>query len=1014
MQRAFVTVFLLLLSAAMLFGGTTGKITGVAADAETGEPLPGVNVVLMGSSYGAVTNLEGRYLILNVPPGNHDLRFSLMGYAEVVVRSVRVEIDLTTEASARLKPQTLQGEEVVVLADRPLVVRDISNSQMSIAAEKIEALPVETVRQVLSLQAGIQAGREGILVRGGGAGQTAFLLNGLSMNDERANIPYAAVGLSSVKEIQVQTGGFNAEYGNLRSGLVNVITREGEPRQYHGSVILRYSPPAAKHFGASIYDPYSFFNRVYMDPAVCYTGTARGTWDDFTRRQYPSFDGWQAYSDKTLQDNNPDNDVTAEGARQIYAWQHRRQGDIKKPDYIVDGSFGGPVPVIGSRLGNLRFFATHVREQDMFVYPLSRDGYGENHTQLKLTSDITSKIKLILTGLYGEVHSVSPYNWTTLPTGRVLRDQGEIADLLSATEGRAVLYMPGYYSPSSIYRQVYGLQLTHMISTRTFYDLFVQQSVSHYNTFKTSDRDTSRIYQPIPGYYVDELPYGYMGYSSPSINGDRMGAWMNLGRDQSVNTSTNVKFDLTSQVDQRNQFKTGFQVVYNDYDIRSFTESPALPDGWSRNMFYRVFPYRIGAYLQDKLEFQGFIANLGVRMDYSDPNGRYLVLSEFDDNLGKGLGKQLLAKVSKETAKSYLLWSPRLGVSHPITANSKLYFNYGHFTQEPSSSYRFMLQREQNGSVTYLGNPNLKPEKTVQYELGYSQNLFNELLLNIAAYYKDITNQPGWINYINVNSTVNYYKADNNNYADIRGIELTLNKTAGRWLSGFINYTYDVQSSGYFGLQSYYQDPSLQREYIALNTYQFKPHPQPYARLNLDLHTPDGFGPVLSGLRPLAEINLNLLAGWSAGSYTTYNPNDLPGLQDNVRWRDGYYVDMRLSKMVRYGRTQLQLYLDVSNLFNFKFLNYAGFSDAYDYEFYMQSLCFSWESGINKGSDRIGDFRPEDVAYDPLEANPDNDPVITRRNEKRKESKSYIDNPNIEALTFLNPRDITFGVKINF
>ncbi|HNW58076.1 MAG TPA: TonB-dependent receptor [bacterium] len=1008
MHRALLCI-LLFLAAGMLFAGTTGKITGMVTDAESGENLPGVNVTIPGSGYGGVTNLEGRFLILNIPPGTYDLKFSLMGYATVTMRAVRVEIDLTTQSDARLKAETLQGEEVVVVADRPLVVRDISNSQMSIEAAKIESMPVETVRQVLSLQAGIQSGREGILVRGSSAGQTAFMMDGISLNDERSNIPYTAVGFSAVKEINVQTGGFNAEYGNLRAGLVNVITKESEPGRFNGALILRYSPPAAKHFGPSIYDPYSFFNRVYMDPAVCYTGTNNGAWDDFTRRQYPSFDGWNSYSEKTLQDNDPGNDLTPEGARRLYEWQHRRQGDIEKPDYIIDGTFGGPVPVIGSRLGHLRFLATHVREQDMFIFPLSRDNYGENYTRLKLTSDLTPKMKLVLSGLYGEVHSVSPYNWTTLPNGRVLRDQSEIADLPTATEGRAILYMPGYYSPSSIYRQVYSMQLTHMVSTRTFYDVSLQYNYSRNNTYKTSDRDTARIYQPVPGYYVDELPYGYMGYSAPSINGDRMGAWMNLGRDKSINATTNLKLDLTSQVNHRNQIKTGVQIVYNDYDIRSFTDSPALPDGWSRNMFYHVFPFRIGAYLQDKLEFQGFIANLGVRMDYSDPNGTYMVLGDYDENLGKGLGKQLLQTVRKSDAKSSLLWSPRLGVSHPITANSKLYFNYGHFTQEPSSANRFMLQREQNGSVTYLGNPNLQPEKTIQYELGYSQNLLDLFLLNIAAYYKDITNQPGWINYINVNSTVNYSKAVNNNYADIRGLELTLNKTVGRWISGFINYTYDVRTSGYFGLLSYYQDPARQRDYVALNTYQSKPRPQPYARINLDLHTPHDLG-----LPVLADINLNILGGWSAGAYDTYNPNDLAGIQDNVRWKDTYYLDMRLSKQITARGLQVQFYVDASNVFDFKFLNYAGFSDSYDYEFYMQSLCFSWEKGDNRGDDRIGTYRPDDIAYDPLEANPNNDPTISARNAKRKEDKSYIDNPNIEALTFLNPRDITIGLKFNF
>lgn len=1014
MRKALFILALLLVLAAAVMAGTTGKIAGVVVDSETGDKLPGVNVMVEGTAMGAVTNLEGQYTLLNLKPGLYNVKFTILGYAEYRVKQVRVEIDLTTQVDARLRPVALQGEEVVVVAQRPIVARDVSNSQMNIESKTIEAMPVETVREVLSLQAGIERGREGIIVRGGGANQVAFMMDGLSLNDERSNIPYTAVGLSSVKEIQVQTGGFNAEYGNLRSGLINVITKEGDNDRYTGTLTLRYSPPAAKNFGPSIYDPYSYFNRVYMDPAVCFTGTANGTWDAYTQKQYPKFDGWEAFSDQTLRDQDPNNDLTAEGARRIYEWQHRRQGDIKKPDYVIDGGFGGPVPFIGKKLGGLRFFATHMREQEMFVFPLSRDAYTENHTQLKLTSELGSRMKLIFTGLYGEVHSVSPYNWTTTPTGYVLRDQEQIADLTTATDGRAILYMPGYYSPSSIYRQIYGIQFTHMLTPRTFYEVFLQHNYNRYNTFKTADRDTSKIYQPVAGYFVDELPYGYIADSAPSINGDRMGAWMNLGRDKSVNATTSLKADLTSQINPRHQLKAGLQVVYNDYDIYSYTDGPFLPDQWSRSLKYNVFPYRIGLYAQDKIEFQGFIANVGLRMDYSDPNGTYMVLGEYDKNLSAGPGKKVDQTAEKADAKGTLIWSPRLGVSHPITANSKLYFNYGHFSQEPISSYRFLLQRENNGAVKYLGSPELEPEKTVAYELGYSQNMFDLFLFNVAAYYKDVTSQPGWVNYVNINTMISYYKAANNNYADIRGFEVTLTKNAGRWVSGFINYTYDVQTSGYFGLQTYYQDPTKQREYLRLNPYQSKPRPRPYMRANVDLHTPDDFGPAAMGFRPLAGLNLNILADWRTGSYSTYNPNSLPGILDNVQWRDWYNVNLRLSKMVNVSNMQLQFYLDVTNLFNLKYLSYAGFSDAYDQEDYMSSLCFSWEQGDEKGDDRIGDYRPAGVRYDPLEENPNQDAAITARNEKRKKDKSYIDNPNIEALTFLNPRDITFGLKINF
>ena len=119
----------------------------------------------------------------------------------------------------------------------------------------------------------------------------------------------------------------------------------------------------------------------------------------------------------------------------------------------------------------------------MLVFPLSRDNYGENHTQLKLSSDISSSKKLIFTGLYGEIHSVSPYSWTTVPTGWVLRTPGEIADLLNSSNGNAVLYMPGFYSPSSIYRNIIGLKFTHVLSPKTFYELNFQNKINRYKTY---------------------------------------------------------------------------------------------------------------------------------------------------------------------------------------------------------------------------------------------------------------------------------------------------------------------------------------------------------------------------------------------------------------------------------------------------------------------------------------------------------------------------------------------------
>lgn len=1008
----FATIILFCFSL-VSFAGTTGKISGKVTDAASGAPLPGVNVLIQGTQLGAATSLDGHYVILNVPPGMHTLKFTMMGYAIQVIKDVRVVIDLTTTINAELKQEALIGEEVVVVAERPVVQKDVSNSQMNIEAQTIEFLPVQTVDKVLTLQAGIQTGREGILIRGGSANQTLFTLDGLSMNDERSNIPYSSVSLSSVSEIQIQTGGFNAEYGNVRSGIINVVTKEGSRDRYTATATFHYSPPAQKHFGPSIYSPNSYFNRPYMDPAVCWTGTDNGNWDSYTKRQYPHFEGWKAVSQKTLSDADPNNDLTPEGAKRLYEWQHRRTGDIGKADYVVDAAVGGPVPLIGNKLGNLRFFLSYFRDRDMFIFPLSRDHYGSNHTQLKLTSDLSKSMKLVFNSLYGETYSVSPYSWKTTPTGWIIKTPEQVANLLNSSSGNAVLYMPGFYSPSDIYRTAFSLKFTHVLSSKTFYETSLQYKSSRYNTYKMTDRDLTPKYEPVPGYKVDEAPYGYYGYSVSGIDGMILGGWMNLGRDKSVNSTTTFRFDMTSQINTANQLKTGLEVVYNDYDIKSSTESPSMST-WTRKMVYNIFPYRIGAYVFDKLEYEGFIANLSARLDYSDPNTDWYHLNEYDKYFRAGYGKSIETQVDRIKAEPNWNFSPRLGISHPITDNSKLYFNYGHYLSEARSSYRFRLQRESNGLVTYIGDPNLLMEKTVAYELGFSQNILDMFLLNVAAYYKDVSNQPGWIFYQNINNSVQYYKASNNNYQDIRGFEITLTKQLGRWLSGFVNYTYDVKTSGYFGLTHYYEDPNLQRDYLRLNPYQSKPRPQPFARANINLHTPVEFGQKWMGIYPFGNWNLNFLSEWRTGSYYTYNPNNIPGIVDDTQWKDYFNLDLRLSKSLKLSGFQFIFYVDVRNALNTKRLAYEAFSDNYDWLDYLQSLNFPWETGVEHGNDRIGEYRPDGVEYDPLVPNPDNDPVIKAANDERKRKKSYIDMPNFKSLTFLNPRDIILGLKINF
>ena len=135
-----------------------GKITGVVKDASNGEALIGANVLIEGTTIGAATNVEGYFVILNISPGNYNLRASMVGYAPGVYQDVRISIDQTTEVNFNLTSNTFQTEEVVVIATTPIVQKDVSSSRINLNVEEIQNLPVSSISGVIGLQAGVRSG----------------------------------------------------------------------------------------------------------------------------------------------------------------------------------------------------------------------------------------------------------------------------------------------------------------------------------------------------------------------------------------------------------------------------------------------------------------------------------------------------------------------------------------------------------------------------------------------------------------------------------------------------------------------------------------------------------------------------------------------------------------------------------------------------------------------------------------------------------------------------------------
>lgn len=258
-------VLIVTLLAAAAFAATTGKIAGTVTDKQTGEPLPGVNVVIAGTNIGAATNIQGEFFIINVPPGNYTLKVNLIGYRPVEVTNVVVTVDLTTRVDLELETETIDMGTITVEAERPLIEKDVTSSRMLINSDQITSGAVNGLVNSVALNAGNVLGS----FRGSrdGTGEVVYLLDGVNM----ANPLGAQTGVTpgqgtnsalattipdeSISEAEVLTGGFGAEYPSVQSAVINVVSKEGT-KKFAGKFKTRSSTDAI--FGWDIYGKSSY------------------------------------------------------------------------------------------------------------------------------------------------------------------------------------------------------------------------------------------------------------------------------------------------------------------------------------------------------------------------------------------------------------------------------------------------------------------------------------------------------------------------------------------------------------------------------------------------------------------------------------------------------------------------------------------------------------------------------------------------------------------------------------
>jgi len=725
-----LAINLLLISSAV-YGGTTGKISGKVIDKETNEPIVGANVIIEGTYYGAATDLEGYFYINNISPGKYIVKVSAIGYHKVTVENVVVRIDLTTNLDAALTSEVITLGEVVVQATQPLVTKDLTSSSAIVSSDDIKMMPVENLNQVVNLQAGVVAGH----FRGGRSNEVAYLIDGIPVNDVYNGSVSVTVENNAIRELEVISGTFNAEYGSALSGVVNIVTKEGSQKfegyaaAYVGNYFTQHSDifynlnkanfkgPKDLQFNLSgptkVLDGLTFFvnGRYFKDDGYMYGRRFFNNWDTapiIPDQSNPSFFIIRNTGDSAYVPMNPEENKSFSG-KLTYGLQ----------DWKFSYSF---------------FWDDHTNRYYNHTYRLAPDGLMTH-------------------------------------------------------------YRTNY---------VHNFQISFFPSQSTFLTLKYSNNNNQYKGYLYADEYDLRYVDPNNSTTLSDYTFRYGGNETDRY--DRF-------------TKSNlILFALESQLSKEHKIKFGaegrFHELYNHWKtIRNQTESEGTwtigytDIGTPYHTLYDRRPYEFAAYLQDKMEYDIMIINAGIRFDYFNSNTTLPVdiRNPLDNPNFPG---------AFEVRKAEAEWqiSPRFGVSFPISDQGAIHFSYGHFFQLPSFENLYVNVDynidQTSGLNNYVGNPELKAQKTVKYELGLQQVLFSNISLDASIYYSDIRNLLG-IQVLETYEGFLFGRYINRDYGNVKGLILTLEKRYSDMFSAKIDYTYQVaRGNASDPLQNFYNNQS--------------------------------------------------------------------------------------------------------------------------------------------------------------------------------------------------------------
>ena len=731
-----------------------GSVSGRVVDQRTRHAIPFANVALIGAQRGGLTDSEGQYLITGVPVGTYEISVRFLGYRQVSRPGVTVTAGKSVVVNFELSEIVVQEVKTVeVTAERRLVEVKQGITVRSISASEIRNLPVQTIGDVLQRQAGISTEGDQIHIRGGRSDETVFVINGVTNRDLVTGQSTAGqINARSVAEVNVATGAYDVRYGNALSGVVEVRLKEGGD-ELSGGVTTTAGSYGGRALQLVVGGPDPVWSRLLSGAGLRLPGKVTSILD-FSCSLY---DTRYRYLSPVR------NDFYSNTIEPIF---------VPTAPYRLKSSYEDSF--FGKRFNYGNMFSPSADNRWALRYGLT----WKPSVRDKWTFDFSKRIAIdqgfsrtFITARGDQGDPTYPWQWA------------------HRIDHAATIFEDNVQNAVSWRRSLDASGFTELHFSRYF---FAQRQDVMGKMWWDFAGDTCLYDEPDDLSYFDSLDVRRSDYFLDT--GDA-----NVWQDRRT-TTYQLQGSILKRV-KRHEFELGFD--HQSQTVQYVTiEDPWIEDrnrlGGSHDV-WAVHPWVGNLYARDRLDYEGFTGNIGIRADYwflgreaeaaiadpTNPNLTPETREKFYDQTRSFFGRRYKLKVS-----------PRVIVAHPITQNSSFFFNYGQFTQNPS--YRYVYSRltsVSSESFPLLGNPNLNPQVSVNYELGAKHMFLPTAAANLTFFVKDTYDYPTATLFAGgegeageVPKPIFVYL--NGHFARALGFELEIEKRRSRYWSGKIVYTY--------------------------------------------------------------------------------------------------------------------------------------------------------------------------------------------------------------------------------